>query len=50
MLEFLGVGRSDHVRRLNDKLEEATKAAGGTFINNPFFSHLQQQVTVHPIG
>lgn len=50
-LEFLGVGRSDHVKKLNDILAKATKAVGGTLVQNPFFALLgQQQVTVHPIG
>ncbi|KAI3396784.1 hypothetical protein diail_11684 [Diaporthe ilicicola] len=50
-LEFLGVGRSDHVKKLNEILAKATKAVGGTLVQNPFFALLgQQQVTVHPIG
>lgn len=50
-LEFLGVGRSDHVKKLNDILAKATRAVGGTLVQNPFFALLgQQQVTVHPIG
>ncbi|TDZ22449.1 Cholesterol oxidase [Colletotrichum orbiculare MAFF 240422] len=51
VLEFLGVGRSDHVRKLNDLLAKATQAMGGTFVNNPFHALMGgQQVTVHPIG
>ncbi|KAK6595436.1 glucose-methanol-choline oxidoreductase [Botrytis cinerea] len=50
-LEFLGVGRSDHVRKINNVLKEATEAVGGTFVNNPFYAALgQQEITVHPIG
>ncbi|ROV89585.1 hypothetical protein VMCG_09946 [Cytospora schulzeri] len=50
-LEFLGVGRSDHVKKLNNILADATKAVGGTLVQNPFFALMgQQQVTVHPIG
>ena len=50
-LEFKGVGRAEHVRRLNEKLKEATLAEGGTFVNNPFFAALgEQEITVHPIG
>lgn len=50
-LEFLGVGRSDHVKKLNDVLAKATKAVGGTLVQNPFFALMgEQQVTVHPIG
>lgn len=50
-LEFLGVGRSDHVKALNDVLARATRAVGGTLVQNPFYSMMgQQEVTVHPIG
>lgn len=50
-LEFMGVGRSDHVKALNKKLAQATKAVGGTFVQSPFFALLgEQEVTVHPIG
>ncbi|KUI63878.1 Cholesterol oxidase [Cytospora mali] len=50
-LEFLGVGRSDHVKKLNNILAKATEAVGGTLVQNPFFALMgQQQVTVHPIG
>jgi len=51
VLEFLGVGRSAHVKRLNELLAKATQAVGGTLVQNPFFALMgQQQVTVHPIG
>ncbi|KAH8663936.1 glucose-methanol-choline oxidoreductase [Xylariales sp. PMI_506] len=51
VLEFLGVGRSDHVKYLNRVLERATRAVGGSFVQNPFYALLgQQEVTVHPIG
>lgn len=51
VLEFLGVGRSDHVQHLHNVLAKATRAVGGTFVKNPFYSILgQQQLTVHPIG
>ncbi|XMA12769.1 hypothetical protein WAI453_005560 [Rhynchosporium graminicola] len=51
VLEFLGVGRSDHVQYLNDILRQATQAVGGTFVNSPFYAALgQQEITVHPIG
>lgn len=50
-LEFLGVGRSDHVKKLNDILARATRAVGGTLVQNPFFALMgEQEVTVHPIG
>jgi len=51
VLEFLGVGRSGHVKKLNELLAKATEAVGGTLVQNPFFALMgQQQVTVHPIG
>lgn len=50
-LEFQGVGRSDHVKKLNDVLARATRAVGGTLVHNPFYALMgQQQITVHPIG
>lgn len=50
-LEFMGVGRSEHVKELNKKLAQATKAVGGTLVQNPWFALLgEQEVTVHPIG
>lgn len=50
-LEFMGVGRSEHVKLLNKKLAQATQAVGGTFVQSPFFALLgEQEVTVHPIG
>lgn len=50
-LEFLGVGRSDHVKKLNSILARATRAVGGTLVQNPFFALMgEQEVTVHPIG
>lgn len=51
VLEFQGVGRSDHVRELNDILKQATEAVGGIYVNSPFYAALgQQEITVHPIG
>ncbi|KAI0011059.1 glucose-methanol-choline oxidoreductase [Xylariaceae sp. FL0662B] len=51
VLEFIGVGRSEHVKYLNGVLEKATRAVGGTFVQNPFYALMgEQQVTVHPIG
>jgi hypothetical protein len=43
VMQFLGVGRSQHVAYLNDVLGKATNAVGGTFINNPFFAALGEQ-------
>jgi choline dehydrogenase-like flavoprotein len=51
VLEFMGVGRSEHVTYLNGLLKKATEAVGGTFINSPFYAVLgKQEITVHPIG
>ncbi|KAL2191376.1 FAD/NAD(P)-binding domain-containing protein [Thermothelomyces heterothallicus CBS 203.75] len=50
MLEFTGFCRSHHVKRLNQLLEKATEAVGGTLVHNPFQAVLDQQITVHPIG
>lgn len=50
VLEFLGVGRSDHVKHINGVLAKATEAVGGTLVGNPFFALMDQQVTVHPVG
>jgi choline dehydrogenase-like flavoprotein len=51
VLEFLGVGRSEHVQELNEILKQATEAVGGIFVNSPFYAALgQQEITVHPIG
>ncbi len=49
-LEFLGVARSHHVKKLSKLLQEATEAVGGTFVQSPFYELLGQQITVHPIG
>lgn len=51
VLEFMGVGRSEHVAYLNGILKKATEAVGGVFINSPFYAVLgKQEITVHPIG
>ncbi|OMP81766.1 Cholesterol oxidase [Diplodia seriata] len=51
-LQFRGVGRTEHVQRLNSVLAEATHAIGGTLINSPFHAAFkqQEQITVHPLG
>ncbi|KAJ7484654.1 hypothetical protein FB451DRAFT_1169687 [Mycena latifolia] len=51
-LQFLGVGRTKHVKRLNEILANATKTIGGTLINSPFYSafHQREEITVHPLG
>jgi hypothetical protein len=50
MLEFLGVARSHHVKKLHDFLKKATELVGGTLVYSPFYKCLGQQITVHPIG
>lgn len=51
VLEFVGVGKSEHVQDLNRVLKDATEAVGGTFVQSPFYAALgQQEITVHPIG
>lgn len=50
VLEFIGVARSHHVKKLNKLLERATEAVGGTLVQSPFYALLGQQITVHPIG
>ncbi|KAI9802390.1 MAG: hypothetical protein M1833_001896 [Piccolia ochrophora] len=50
-LQFLGVGRTDHVAHLNQVLADATSRVGGTFINSPFYAAFgQKEITVHAIG
>lgn len=51
MLEFLGVGRSAHVKKLNELLAQATEAVGGTLVHSPFYALMgEQEITVHPVG
>lgn len=50
MLEFIGVCRSHHVKKVNKLLEKATEVVGGTLVQSPFQGLLGQQITVHPIG
>ncbi|KAK4669784.1 uncharacterized protein QC763_206010 [Podospora pseudopauciseta] len=50
VLEFLGVARSHHVKKLNNILERATEYVGGTLVHSPFYGIMGQQITVHPIG
>lgn len=50
-LRFLGVGRSAHVKELNEMLARATSKIGGTLVNSPFYALLgEEEITVHPIG
>ncbi|KAK7532801.1 uncharacterized protein J3D65DRAFT_557668 [Phyllosticta citribraziliensis] len=45
-LQFIGVGRTQRVKKLNDVLEKATLAVGGRLVKSPMYS----QFTVHPLG
>ena len=51
-LEFYGVERSHHVKKLNELLTKATDKIGASFIPNPFSSRQlgSSEITVHPIG
>ncbi|KAF9469642.1 Alpha/Beta hydrolase protein [Collybia nuda] len=51
-LQFLGVGKTQHIQELNEVLKRATGAVGGTLVNQPFYAafHQQNQITVHPLG
>ena len=37
-LQFLGVGRTERVKELNDTLVKASEAIGGTLIPSPFYA------------
>ncbi|KAL7816738.1 FAD/NAD(P)-binding domain-containing protein [Trichoderma gracile] len=51
VLEFIGVGKSDRVKRFNAILEQATDAVGGTLVYTPFYNLMnKQQITAHPLG
>lgn len=51
-LEFIGVGRTDHVAKLNRVLQKAAHRIGAEFIPNPFSAPSlgHGEITVHPIG
>ncbi len=51
-VEWLGVGREEIFRRVEEKLKAATSALGGEYVRNPIWTQLFQQdlVTVHPLG
>ncbi|KHN98386.1 cholesterol oxidase precursor [Metarhizium album ARSEF 1941] len=52
VLEFVGVGHSDRVKRLHAVLAKATEAVGGRVVDNPFHGVFgdQHQITAHPLG
>jgi hypothetical protein len=37
-LQFLGVGKTEHVKKLERMLEKLTNSIGGTLINSPFYA------------
>ncbi|KAB2576368.1 Cholesterol oxidase [Lasiodiplodia theobromae] len=51
-LQFFGVGRTNHVKKLNNVLAKATDAIRGTMINSPFYAAFDsnEEITVHPLG
>ena len=44
-LQFIGVGRAEHVRKLRKKLQDATTSQEGTFVDNPFSAAAGQEVS-----
>lgn len=51
-VDWPGIGKKQVFSRVKDKLVEATKALGGTFVPNPIWSELfdHDLITVHPLG
>ncbi|WP_163713818.1 GMC family oxidoreductase N-terminal domain-containing protein [Mangrovibacterium lignilyticum] len=51
-ISWKGVGKQKIFEKVNEKLETATKALGGWFVNNPSWTKLLDYdlVTVHPLG
>jgi cholesterol oxidase len=51
-VDWPGVGRQQIFKTVNEKLKEATKALGGTYITNPSWNKAMNfdLVTVHPLG
>lgn len=51
-LEWPGVGDLPIFERVNQRLEQATEALGGTFVHDPLWSKLLKNnlITVHPLG
>lgn len=51
-VEWPDVGKQEIFKKIEARLEEATRALGGTYINNPIWNDLfdQRLVTVHPLG
>jgi cholesterol oxidase len=51
-LHWPGAGTQPVFTRVNDRLDQATKALGGVFVHNPLWSDLTNHnlITVHPLG
>ena len=51
-LHWPGAGTQPVFNRVNDRLDQATKALGGVFMHNPLWSDLTNHnlITVHPLG
>ena len=51
-LHWPGAGTQPVFTRVNDRLDQATKALGGAFVHNPLWSDLTNHnlITVHPLG
>jgi cholesterol oxidase len=51
-ISWPGVGAQPIFQKVHARLEEATRALGGTFVRNPAWSTLSKQplMTVHPLG
>jgi cholesterol oxidase len=51
-LHWPGAGTQPVFTRVNDRLDQATKALGGVFMHNPLWSDLTNHnlITVHPLG
>jgi len=51
-IDWPGVGSEPIFETVNQRLSDATRALGGTFVHNPIWSKLfhQSLITVHPLG
>lgn len=51
-IDWPGVGRQPIFQAVHERLLEATRALGGTYVKNPIWTQLlgQDLVTVHPLG
>lgn len=51
-IKWPGVGKQPIFKQASDRLEQATKALGGTYVRNPLWSPLLKHslITVHPLG